>query len=64
MSTNSTASTEPVSDETATTEGVNWGDDAPRGGKAVMNRVLKDGAKVPLFFGQTLRHQGCFFDSA
>lgn len=31
-----------------------WSTDAPRGGKAVMNRVLKDGASVPLFFAQTL----------
>lgn len=31
-----------------------WSADAPRGGKAVMNRVLKDGASVPLFFAQTL----------
>jgi hypothetical protein len=49
--------TEPI-DETSTdgaaTEGLSWGADAPRGGKVVMNRVLKDGAKVPLFFGQTL----------
>jgi hypothetical protein len=33
---------------------LNWGDDAPRGGKAVMNRILKDRATVPLFFAQTL----------
>jgi hypothetical protein len=31
-----------------------WGDDAPRGGKAVMNRILKEKATVPLFFAQTL----------
>ena len=31
-----------------------WPADAPKGGKAVMNRVLKDGASVPLFFAQTL----------
>jgi len=30
-----------------------WGDDAPKGGRAVLNRVLRDGAKVPLFLGQT-----------
>jgi hypothetical protein len=30
-----------------------WSADAPKGGKAVMNRVLKDGASVPLFFAQT-----------
>ena len=34
--------------------GLNWGPDAPKGGKTVMNRVLKDGATVPLFFAQTL----------
>lgn len=32
----------------------NWGADAPRGGKAVMNRILKEKATVPLFFAQTL----------
>lgn len=31
-----------------------WGGDAPRGGKAVMNRILKEKATVPLFFAQTL----------
>jgi hypothetical protein len=38
------------------TEGtaLNWGTDTPKGGKAVMNRVLKEGATVPLFFAQTL----------
>lgn len=38
------------------TEGaaVNWGPDAPRGGKAVMGRILKENATVPLFFSQTL----------
>lgn len=34
----------------------NWGHDAPRGGKAVMNRILKEKATVPLFFAQTLIH--------
>src|ERR1044071_7142444 len=29
-------------------------DDAPKGGRTVLNRILKDGAKVPLFLGQTL----------
>ena len=33
---------------------VNWGDDAPRGGRTVMNRILKEKATVPLFFAQTL----------
>lgn len=31
-----------------------WGLTAPRGGRTVVNRVLKDGASVPLFLGQTL----------
>lgn len=31
-----------------------WGDNAPRGGKAVLNRIIKEKATVPLFFGQTL----------
>jgi hypothetical protein len=31
-----------------------WGDDAPKGGKAVLNRIIKEKATVPLFFGQTL----------
>jgi hypothetical protein len=31
-----------------------WSDDAPRGGRAVMNRMIKESATVPLFFAQTL----------
>jgi hypothetical protein len=31
-----------------------WGDDAPRGGKAVFSRMSKENSTVPLFFGQTL----------
>jgi len=30
-----------------------WAPDAPRGGKAVLNRVLKESAAVPLFLAQT-----------
>ena len=33
---------------------LNWSSDAPKGGKTVLNRMLKDGANVPLFFAQTL----------
>jgi hypothetical protein len=33
---------------------LDWGPGAPRGGKAVMGRILKESATVPLFFGQTL----------
>jgi hypothetical protein len=32
----------------------NWGTGAPKGGRTVLNRILKDGATVPLFLGQTL----------
>ena len=32
----------------------NWGEGAPRGGRIVMNRILKEKATVPLFFAQTL----------
>ena len=32
----------------------NWSPDAPRGGRTVMNRMIKEGATVPLFFAQTL----------
>ena len=32
----------------------NWASDAPRGGRAVLNRILKESATVPLFFAQTL----------
>src|ERR1035441_10640013 len=35
-------------------QGPTWGEDAPRGGKAVLNRIIKEKATVPLFFGQTL----------
>ena len=31
-----------------------WGDGAPRGGRVVLNRIIKEKATVPLFFGQTL----------
>lgn len=31
-----------------------WGENAPRGGRAVLGRILKEGATVPLFLGQTL----------
>jgi hypothetical protein len=31
-----------------------WASDAPKGGRAVMSRILKESATVPLFFAQTL----------
>ena len=33
---------------------LDWSTDAPRGGRAVMSRILKEKATVPLFFAQTL----------
>jgi hypothetical protein len=49
---------EPASNSEATGEGAdgfapNWASDAPRGGRAVLNRVLKESAAVPLFLAQT-----------
>src|SRR5437773_11044108 len=31
-----------------------WGPGTPRGAKAVFTRIIKEGANVPLFIGQTL----------
>src|SRR5579859_1236442 len=33
---------------------LNWSTDAPKGGRTVMGRILKENANVPLFFAQTL----------
>jgi len=33
---------------------INWATDAPRGGRTVLTRILKENAVVPLFFAQTL----------
>ncbi|MFZ0277107.1 MAG: ATP-binding protein [Candidatus Sulfotelmatobacter sp.] len=38
----------PVSPETQ------WGPDAPKGARAVFSRIIKEGANVPLFVGQTM----------
>jgi hypothetical protein len=46
--------TDVDSHDPAEVSSLNWGSDAPRGGKAVMSRILKENATVPLFFGQTL----------
>jgi hypothetical protein len=40
--------TAPVSSETQ------WGPDAPKGARAVFSRIIKEGANVPLFVGQTM----------
>jgi hypothetical protein len=41
-------------DESGEKFGPNWASDAPRGGRAVLTRILKESATVPLFFAQTL----------
>lgn len=51
--------TEPANfvNDTSTGEAdasVQWGNGAPKGGRTVLGRILRDGAKVPLFLGQTL----------
>src|SRR5260370_3829420 len=48
------AITEQDSHEQTDVNALAWGADAPRGGKAVMGRILKENATVPLFFGQTM----------
>src|SRR5687768_11668678 len=45
---------QPLADSADSSAVTNWGEAAPRGGKAVLNRILKEGATVPLFFAQTL----------
>ncbi len=46
--------TEPPVPTVAVDPLAQWGDTAPRGGRAVLNRLLKGDGKVPLFLGQTL----------
>jgi hypothetical protein len=41
-------------DSTAGDFSPQWGQFAPKGGRTVVARALKDGARVPLFLGQTL----------
>jgi hypothetical protein len=45
---------ETVLPDTPDVTGPKWGEDAPPGGKVVMNRILRENATVPLFFAQTL----------
>ena len=55
MQTSHNEATEPdPTDEAEVEFAPQWGDDAPKGGRAVLNRVLREGNKVPLFLGQTL----------
>jgi hypothetical protein len=46
--------TDTISNPELDVSGPIWAEDAPRGGKAVLNRIIKEKATVPLFFGQTL----------
>src|SRR5881392_730883 len=48
------ATTDQTSLEQTDVSTLDWGPGAPRGGKAVMGRILKENATVPLFFGQTM----------
>lgn len=41
-------------EETAPETPFKWGPGTPRGAKAVFTRIIKEGANVPLFIGQTL----------
>src|SRR2546425_7733788 len=50
----SDASTQADVSAQADVSTLDWGPAAPRGGKAVMGRILKENATVPLFFGQTM----------
>ena len=47
-----TASAAPPSDNSAS-DAIQWDESAPKGGRAVLNRMLREGFKVPLFLGQT-----------
>jgi hypothetical protein len=44
----------PAASESQTEYPIKWGAHAPRGAKAVLNRIMKEGANVPLFLGQTM----------
>lgn len=46
--------TEPATNPLPNDPYHSWGNDAPKGGRAVLQRILKEGTKVPLFLGQTL----------
>src|SRR5437764_5208108 len=41
---------------TVETSALHLGPSAPRGARTVLGRFIKGGARVPLFFGQTLIH--------
>ncbi len=50
--TNNAAATMPAIQDNETI--IRWGAGSPKGGRTVLSRILKDGATVPLFLGQTL----------
>ena len=41
-------------DEAPVTPERQWGAGAPKGARAVFSRIVKEGANVPLFLGQTM----------
>ena len=41
-------------DQTPASPEQQWGPGAPKGARAVFSRIIKEGANVPLFLGQTL----------
>lgn len=45
--------TTAASNEASLTEIIDWDENAPKGGRTVLNRMLREGFKVPLFLGQT-----------
>lgn len=45
---------ETIQEPSAETLTANWDIDAPRGGRALMNRFIKENSTVPLFLAQTL----------
>jgi hypothetical protein len=45
---------ESVNTPTAAASETNWGAAAPKGARAVFSRIIKEGASVPLFLGQTM----------
>lgn len=51
--TDSESQTSGSTNEPTLTETIDWDEQAPKGGRTVLNRMLREGFKVPLFLGQT-----------
>lgn len=52
--THQNSSIERPTDSPQVSDNMHWGNNAPKGGRTVMNRIIKDGANVPVFLAQTL----------